>query len=223
MSRYAISDIHGHARTFGALLDRLHFSTADELFLLGDYIDRGPDSRGVIDKILALRAAGYRVNCLRGNHEAMLNAALRDPAERPLWLHNGGGATVDSYTAAGYRYPPPAHLSFVDALPRYLETEGYLLVHAGLRFGGPDPLTDTEALLWLRDWYADIDYAWLGERTVVHGHTKMSQARIEAQVSRLTLDRVLDIDNGCYSERAGMGQLCAFNLDTRELVFQARL
>ena len=69
MHRFAISDIHGCAKTFEALLDRIALSTQGELYLLGDYLDRGPDSKGVLDLIFRLQREGYAVHCLRGNHE----------------------------------------------------------------------------------------------------------------------------------------------------------
>ncbi|MEM9260991.1 MAG: metallophosphoesterase, partial [Bacteroidota bacterium] len=72
MPRYAISDIHGCAATFRTALKTIAFSQKDELFLLGDYIDRGPDSMGVLEHIWTLQATGYEVTCLRGNHEQML-------------------------------------------------------------------------------------------------------------------------------------------------------
>ncbi|MEO0876095.1 MAG: metallophosphoesterase, partial [Bacteroidota bacterium] len=66
MRKFAISDIHGCLKTFEALLDQIQFTTQDELYLLGDYIDRGPDSKGVIDLIWKMQADGYQVKCLRG-------------------------------------------------------------------------------------------------------------------------------------------------------------
>ncbi|MCC6412552.1 MAG: metallophosphoesterase, partial [Saprospiraceae bacterium] len=65
MKKYAISDIHGCNKTFLALLENLDFSKADELYLLGDYVDRGPDSKGVFDTIFRLQSEGYKVQCLR--------------------------------------------------------------------------------------------------------------------------------------------------------------
>ena len=70
--KYVISDIHGCIRTFEALLKMLHFSISDELYLLGDYIDRGPDSKSVLDLILSMRNKGYKIAALRGNHEELL-------------------------------------------------------------------------------------------------------------------------------------------------------
>jgi len=76
MKKYVISDIHGCAKTFKALVDRISFSREDELYLLGDYIDRGPDSKGVIDHIWDLLETGYTVHCLTGNHEQMFLHAI---------------------------------------------------------------------------------------------------------------------------------------------------
>lgn len=79
MRRFAISDIHGCLRSFRALLEEINFSKEDTLYLLGDYIDRGPDSKGVIDHIWKLQKEGYTVHCLRGNHEQMLLNEISSP------------------------------------------------------------------------------------------------------------------------------------------------
>ena len=72
MSRYAIGDIHGGAKTFCALLEKIYLQREDRVYLLGDYVDRGPNSRGVLDIILKLKEAGFGIFALRGNHEDML-------------------------------------------------------------------------------------------------------------------------------------------------------
>lgn len=79
MPQYAITDLHGCARTFRALLDKIRFSKEDELYLLGDYINRGPDSKGVIDHILELRESGHTVHCLRGNHQRRFFSVGQQP------------------------------------------------------------------------------------------------------------------------------------------------
>jgi len=87
MRQFAIADIHGHLKTFKALLREINFTVFDELFLLGDFIDRGPDSKGVIDYIEELKQTGYTVYCLRGNHEQLcLDAAPGNDAFRTLSL-----------------------------------------------------------------------------------------------------------------------------------------
>ena len=94
MRRFAISDIHGCRATFEKMLTEvLQLQKEDTLYLLGDYIDRGPDSRGVIDHIWALQKEGYQVHCLRGNHEQM----LLDEVDKDGFWYKGNRATLDSF------------------------------------------------------------------------------------------------------------------------------
>lgn len=223
MARYAIADIHGCAVTFSRLLEKTGFEQEDELFLLGDYIDRGPDSKGVLDIILQLHAAGRKVYCLRGNHEAMLLNALAAPENAllsNLWLQNGGRITVESFGVTQLTAIPDRYLEFLHGLSWYWETPGYILVHAGLDFVDPNPLENQVAMLWSRAWYADINQQWLGARKIIHGHTPVPKSAIEKQLTNLESSSWLDIDAGCiYYDRPGFGQLCAFNLDTQQLTF----
>ena len=206
MARYTISDIHGCPRTFCKLLDRIALIPVDELYLLGDYIDRGPDSHGVLTHIWKLRAEGYRLSCLRGNHEQMLLDAVAQ--HRAPW---------------DYR-PQRKHLQetldWIGGLPYYLETPGYLLVHAGLNFYTRDPLADTEAMLWARNWEEETDREWLGDRTVIYGHTPRSMREVSVEHQRIRQTQRLCIDSGCAMPNAGMGYLTALNLDSGELTFQ---
>ena len=229
MRKIAITDIHGCKNTFLALLDRLALSRSDELYLLGDYVDRGPDSKGVIDVIFDLRQKGYAVQCLRGNHEELvLQAANKDFTGLERWLLSDGKKTMDSFGVEHCSDIPAEYLAFMDELPYYLETEGYILVHGGLDFNLPNPLSDTAEMCWIRnwDWYARVRYDWLGERTILHGHTPMAVHLIENQFFNLETDRYLDLDAGCvfaerrFTDREGLGSLCAFDMTSRKLVFQ---
>ena len=92
---YAISDIHGCSQTFTELLNKISFSTNDTLYLLGDYIDRGPGSIQTIDKIIQLQSSGYNIKCLRGNHEQMMLNSIHRPEESTLWEKNGGDKVLD--------------------------------------------------------------------------------------------------------------------------------
>src|SRR4051794_19819274 len=95
---FAIPDIHGCAATFRRLVNMtLRAVAGDTLYLLGDTIDRGPDSRGVLEEIMSLRREGIAVVALRGNHEDMLLKACRDRDDFRLWMLNGGGATLQSF------------------------------------------------------------------------------------------------------------------------------
>lgn len=221
MRRFAISDIHGCARTFGVLLNKIDFTQEDELFLLGDFIDRGPDSKGVLDRIIQLKNLGYKIHCTLGNHEEMLLQALKSKRQiEHMWWINGGENTLNSFRAALVQEIPEVYINFIDAMHICLILEDYILVHAGLNFNSPDPLEDETPMIWIRDWYGDIDRSWLGEKVIVHGHTPVPEERIREHVEELDQLPVINIDNGCVYDRPGHHQLCALNLDTRELIFQ---
>lgn len=216
MPRYAISDIHGCSRTFRALVDeQLQLQPSDQLFLLGDYIDRGPDSKGVIDFILELRARGCQVSTLMGNHEAMLLETWEDAGFLPHWLRNGGDTTLASFGLTDVRQLPEPYLLFLDQLQYYLELPDYWLVHAGFDFAGGTPLANVEAMLWIRQF--TIDPVLLGNRRIVHGHTPTPCTRIRQNVADPKA-KVFNIDGGCvYKDRPEMGHLTALDLDSRQL------
>ncbi len=219
MRRFAISDIHGCAKTFKALLDQIAFSKEDVLYLLGDYIDRGPDSRGVIDHIWVLQEEGYQVHCLRGNHEQML---LDELAEKEIW-YNGEPETLKSFDAKANQDIPQPYIEWMEELPYYFELKDYILVHAGLNFKTKFPLQDEHEMIWARHWYDDIDMQWLGKRIIVHGHTPTRILVIKGSVDDLFYIPALDIDAGCAFESFGLGHLCALNLDTKEFTFHANI
>jgi serine/threonine protein phosphatase 1 len=225
MFKYAVSDIHGCHRTFSALLDRIALSTADKLFLLGDYIDRGPASRQVLDMMLELRAGGYQVRCIKGNHEDAMLLSRYDGTLAQAWYHQWGGReTIRSFGVSDLSMIPTAYLSMLETMPLYLEAEPYILVHAGLGFRGGDPLAGYHDMLYLRDWHAETDRDWLGNRIVLHGHTPVTKSEIERQLRVLEDAQVLDIDAGCFQKgRPGYGHLCAFEMTGRRLFFQENI
>lgn len=240
MRKIAISDIHGCAETFRALLEQqVQLSPHDELYLLGDYVDRGPDSKGVLDHILQLKQAGYQVHCLKGNHEEMMYNAAHDPREVEMWLYNGGKETLLSFGLDSPDQLPATYLDFIQAMDFYHEVDKFILVHAGLNFTGPEttdregdgflwrlhnPLTDRESMLWIRWWYDHINWDWLRDRMIIHGHTPIETDDISEMFLALNEDRVLDIDNGCFAKyREGLGQLCAFDMTHRRLYFQENI
>lgn len=229
MRKFAISDIHGCKKSFEALLDKIAFSTADALYLLGDYIDRGPDSKGVIDFIWELEDAGHQVHCLRGNHEQLLLHAFEDDDEEKMnfWLANGGVATIQSFVIEnGKPNIPDIYFNFLERLEHSLEVDdAYILVHAGLNFRQGHPYSDQDAMLWRRNWYDEIDREWLRGRIIVHGHTPIGKAAIEQQLENLSDLPVVNIDGGCVfaNRRPNLGDLCAFELTERTLHFQKNI
>ncbi len=223
MSTWAITDIHGCANTFAALLRRISFARQDTLFLLGDYIDRGPHSKQVLDMILELRAAGHHVECLLGNHDWVLLHALDEPdtEEAYNWKSRfGGKATLRSFGVASEQEIPAQYIDLLESMDYYREYKDVLLVHAGLNLRAANPLADREAMLWIRYGDRRVNRDWLGDRIIVHGHTPRPRRKIQKQVEEFSKRPVISIDNGCVYQRHGMNHLCALELDTMELVFE---
>ena len=204
------------------MLDKIAFTKSDELFLLGDYVDRGPDSKGVLDRIMKFHNEGYKINCLFGNHEQeMINSRTDEEAKRH-WFKWGGIQTLESFRVEHPREIPTKYVDFLLSLPRYIERDGYIFCHAGLNFEMPNPFDAEESLIWIRNWYNDINYKWLGNRIVVHGHTPTDQHDIKTMLQLIDKEQYIDIDCGCYKSRksAEQGYLCCFELEDRELYFQ---
>jgi serine/threonine protein phosphatase 1 len=223
--RYAISDIHGCNETFRALLQQLRLQVGDQLFIIGDLVDRGPDSKGVFDTVFQLQDDGIDVVCLRGNHEQMLIDALYNIRAAKEYA-NWGRETLQSFGASHVGQIPEKYLEFMQNMPLVLESGEYILVHGGLLFDPPeDPLTPKFEQLWKRDWYGTIDYKWLDKRYILHGHTPIGRQEIMKLHLSLETLQVLNIDGGCvFGDRfGGMGSLCVFSMDEKTCAFQVKL
>ena len=225
MRKIAITDIHGCILSFEALLEKTAFTTADELYLLGDYIDRGPDSKKVIDKILQLKSEGYRIECLAGNHDHAIIDALTDPSFYGQWYNGWGGKqTMEGFGISKLEQIEMPYWYFFNSLEMVFEVDNYILVHAGLDFLSKDPLKPDVNMLYLRNWYDQINYDWLGDRVIVHGHTPVAKRRTEGMLKQLDKTKVIDIDTGCFAKHLpDKGYLCAFDMTNRELFFQKNL
>ncbi|MEJ2470099.1 MAG: metallophosphoesterase family protein [Desulfuromonadales bacterium] len=186
----AVGDIHGCLAPLQRLMSQVMPTPDDRIVFLGDYIDRGPDSAGVIDYLLDLAGQGPESIFLRGNHEQMFLDYL-DGADPSLFLVNGGLMTLNSYRAAG-RWPLPAeHRSFLDSTHQYFATESFIFVHAGLRPGVALRDQKTSDTLWIRGEFLASDYDW--GKTIVFGHTPQEQPLISAHR--------LGLDTGCVYGR----------------------
>lgn len=212
MGLIAIGDIHGCAVTLDLLLERLSPSSSDHLVFVGDYIDRGPDSKGVIDRLLQLRAS-VRCTFLRGNHEALMLEYL-DHGAFELWRANGGVQTLGSYADDGREvHVPDEHVAFIRNTHFFLDTPDYFFVHAGLKpyltVEANIERFDEEMYLWERSHLQARELAW--EKTVVCGHTP--------QPEPIVRDRLIAIDTGCvYYTHPRLGRLTAVRLPERELI-----
>ena len=219
----AISDIHGCLNTFKALLQQISFSKKDHLFLIGDFIDRGPYSKGVIDYVWKLQAAGHTITCIKGNHEQMMLDSLVNLNQARNWLHHGGTQTLDSFGVDDLKKVTKKYIRWMQNLPSFAIKDDYIFVHAGLNFDMPNPMKGAESMIWIRNWYTDINYQWLGKRIIVHGHTPMKKTEIEEMFRTMDAMQVLDIDAGCCFDYEGLGHLCAVDLTNRAIYFRKRI
>jgi serine/threonine protein phosphatase 1 len=174
---FAIGDIHGCISQLDKLLAQLDIDAGeDTLLFIGDYIDRGPNPKGVIDSILDIRKSIGNVVCLSGNHEDMFLNYCLDGRDEDLYMSNGGMRTLASYgfmrEGTEELILPDSHREFFTTLRTYYETDDYIFVHAGLRPGVPLDRQDREDLLWIRFEFISSPYDF--GKTVVYGHTPVS-------------------------------------------------
>jgi len=207
---YTVGDIHG----CNAVLARLHekieadaagFSGEKMIVYLGDYVDRGPDSRGVIERLIGAVPEGFKARFVRGNHDAAVLEFLENAESYRAWRGFGAPETLVSY---GVRPPlfdsldkfeeartafaaalPPAHLAFLRRLEMTVSYGDYVFVHAGVRPGIPMARQSEQDLLWIRD-----EFLMSGarhEKIVVHGHSPVSAPQ--------RLHNRIALDTGVYA------------------------
>lgn len=205
---YAIGDIHGCRDEFDRLLELIVADSRDfggnlRLVLLGDLVDRGPDSAGVVARALDLASVTAQCTVLKGNHEEAMLASLDGTVDPRGWLSYGGSQTLESYGIARAEQfsakfdlarrmaeaIPSEHIAFLRGLPDHVVIGDYLFVHAGIRPGVPLKQQVAADLRWIRGGFldSDVDHSCI----VVHGHT--ISAEPDARANRI------GIDTGCYA------------------------
>ncbi len=230
---YAIGDVHGRLDLFERMIQHIR---ADEMavaerpliVLLGDYVDRGPESAGVLSRILKLQAEAWcDVEVLLGNHEESMLKFLYSAHHGPAWVDYGGGSTLGSY---GVALPaartdlaqweetrktfaeilPEAHLALLNAMKYLLKVEDYVFVHAGVRPDQPLDEQGPETFLWVRGAFMASEKAC--DFVVVHGHTPEDEPTDKRWR--------IGIDSGAYAT----GVLTAIRLkDVSRSIIQVRL
>lgn len=219
MNQFVISDIHGCFLTFRELLNKVGYSKDDELYLLGDYINRGPLSKEVVDFIIGLQSQGYNITALKGNHEEM----VFDSIDLEDWT-GGAPETLRSFGINHLKELDKKYKNWLATLSPYAGTKVFIFVHAGLNFEYTNPMQDERSMRWITNWYDSIHYDWLGDRKIIHGHTPIQRAEIEKMLANLETTKTLNIDNGCYlKDEAGFGHLCCLELNTMTLEFQQNI
>jgi len=167
---YVIPDIHGRDDLLGRALTEIAARSGGQagiIVTIGDYVDKGPDSRQVIDRLLSGVAEGWRLIALKGNHDAMMEQALRDPARMASWMEKGGDAALASYGGDAGAVPQ-AHIAWLDRLQLMHVDAHRVYVHAGVDPQVPLDRQDEVTLLWKR--YPKGYPGGFGELHVVHGH-----------------------------------------------------
>lgn len=203
----AIGDIHGCAAALVALLDEIRPTVDDTIVTLGDYIDRGPESRRVIELLIDL-AGRCQLVPLLGNHELMLLMALEEQSEMDFWLYNGGVATEDSYDGSVENIPDE-HLEFLRGCRNYHETAEHQFVHANYVTDLPLDEQPERLLLW-EHINRTVPAPHESGKTTIVGHTPQIDGEI------LDAGHVICIDTYCF----GNGWLTALEVQTGD-VWQA--
>ncbi len=176
---FAIGDIHGCLDKLDNLLKQIRVDWGrDKVVFLGDYIDRGPDPKGVIQRIMDLKAFWPdSIITLKGNHEEMFLSYLAQEDYGPF-ISQGGNKTIESYyDENGDFFCPPAHIDFLQGLVPFFTTEHFIFVHAGLRPGIPLEEQEVEDLLWIRSEFINSSYDW--GRRIIFGHTPFNSPLIQ--------------------------------------------
>lgn len=218
MRTLVVGDIHGKLTLLTRLLEEMDYRPGDDrLILIGDLVDRGEDSRGVVSKAIELkREASARVVVIRGNHEAMMLAALAHPEseQAELWYYNGGIETLQSYMDEDGNFDvPEEHWDFLASLPTWYEDEHAIYVHASLpegehgEFLHPREAPESPELYWARNRHFFAEYKG---KTVVFGHTITGM--VFGQKEKVWIrDSLIGIDTGAYLT----GVLSAIELPSR--------
>ncbi|MBN9036078.1 MAG: serine/threonine protein phosphatase [Rhizobiales bacterium] len=219
---YAVGDVHGRRDLIEAMHDRIGEEIARDgvadwrIVHLGDYVDRGPDTAGVLDFLTSRIAGEPRIVALAGNHDVALVDFLAHGDRTQMFRRFGGNDTARSYgthvdfaTAATAeagrqalaRAMPQAHLDFLSGLPRAVAFGDFFFCHAGIRPGVPLERQDPEDLIWIREPF--LGHPGLHPKVIVHGHTPHDEAEL--------MPNRVDLDTLAYAS----GRLTALAVDGR--------
>jgi serine/threonine protein phosphatase 1 len=215
--RFVATDLHGCFRTFRHLVEReLRLRPADTLYLLGDYVNKGPDSGGVLEYLMLLQDFGFQIHCLRGNHDQELLDAAHGRHEK-MWVTEAERAmTLASFGVQQVEAIPAKYLAWLDALPYELELPDFVLVHAGYNFALPPAQMRQDHQTMLNTKHFVFDPTRLAGKRLLHGHVPTPFAQVQAQAAAHA--GAIGLDTGCvYRHNSELRHLAALNLDTWQL------
>ena len=228
--RIAIGDVHGCSKTLQTLIEGgINPDKKDELYFVGDLIDRGPSTREVLDYLLELKSKGFNIHVVRGNHEDIFLKAHEDESFVNAWFSNGAEETLNSFDAPEIiprnqeclKIIPEKYLKFIMEMPLYYNLSDCIIVHAGLNFESDDILKDEHAMLWSR--HMNYLPGKVNSKTIIHGHTPIPVSTIKNIVNDPKC-KILNIDAGCvYKYRDDLGVLVALDIDKREMITQENI
>ena len=231
--RWIIPDIHGCVSTLKVLLENmLRVTKNDALYFLGDYIDRGPSSKEVIDYLMQLQKEEYNVHFIKGNHEDMCVKAFEADQKKKFfggkhqeqkeWEAVGAKVTLESFGVKHPREIPQLDIDWMNACVPYIELEEYILVHAGMNFNIADPFEDERSMMWTRRFKVDFDKSH--GKKIIHGHIPVDYSFINLIIENNLNHDFIALDNGVFvTDKPGLGNLTAFNPDTKQLVAQSNM
>ncbi len=228
--RFAIGDIHGCFLTLKKLLEeKICIKKEDELYFVGDYIDRGPSSKDVLDYLIHLKTEGFNIYPIRGNHEDFFLEAHNNSFSLQIWLRNGAEQTLRSFNIPenvllkhqGVKLITEVYVDFINHLPYYYELDDAIIVHAGLNFEIKNPLEDEESMLWIREF--QYDGKKIGDKRLIHGHTPTPLENLRINLS-VPDPKVINIDTGCvYNSGKDFGFLSAIDFDNQLMFSQKNI
>ena len=213
-----VGDIHGCSRTLEALLIKIDLQSDDQLFFVGDYINKGPDSKGVLDTLIALKKVHQHIYFLRGNNESYFYKTLKKNESRVLRLARRY-QVEDLFKYEGSKFfLRKRYRKFLKSTLYYIESDDFWVVHAGFDFKSEIPFYNTFDMLWMRNFKPNK--VLQNFKPVIHGHKITPIKQIRKAVKNEKYD--IPIDNGCVlgNNKKDYGRLVCFDITNRILIEQ---
>ena len=180
------------------------------MIFLGDFINKGPESKKVLDYLIEMQGSGFSINAVLGNHEKLLLDMYYQGPPVQDFFQKGGDQTLKSFGVSTIQDIPQKYIHFIETLSPYLIIGPYVIVHAGINFEAEDPWSDIDSMLTMRGFQAnanDMEY-----EKVIHGHQAIPLKDIIVRLIDQNAASI-NLDNGCvYTNREGMGNLFVLNL-----------